>query len=102
MENTAHQHTCLTCNQTVDVGRLVADEILRIRSWAARYGHTTHPFDSLRIDSAAIYLDFSHTQSLRNAISEKRIALEPIKIGARLRIPISQLAVVSVAKGLNF
>lgn len=97
-----HSHTCPTCSQKVDVGRLVAEECNRIRAWADRHQHSTHPLDSLRIDSAANYMDYGHVQSLRNAISEKRIDLEPIKIGGRVRIKISQLAVISVQKGLNF
>lgn len=96
------QHTCPTCRQAIAVERLVAEECDRIRSWAARHGHTTHPLDSLKLDDVAKYLDYQHPQSLRNSISEKRIALEPIKIGGRVRIKISELATVSVAKGLNF
>lgn len=96
------QHTCPTCSQKVDVGRLVAEECSRIREWAERHQHTTHPLDSLRLDAVAQYMDFSHTQSLRNSISEKRIDLTPIKIGGRVRVTVTQLANVSVQKGLNF
>lgn len=97
------QHTRPTCNQkVVDVGRLVAEEQIRIKEWAARHGHTTHPLDSLKLDDVAKYLDYQHPQSLRNSISEKRIDLETIKIGGRVRIKISQLAAVSVQKGMNF
>lgn len=96
------QHTCPTCSQAIAVERLVAEESLRIRAWAKRHQYTTHPMDSLRLDAVSAYLDFSHTQSLRNAISEKRLDLQPIKIGGRVRIPITQLAAVSVAKGMNF
>ena len=96
------QHTCPTCSQKVDVGRLVAEECSRIREWAERHHHTATPLDSLRLDAVAQYLDYQHPQSLRNSISEKRIDLETIKIGGRVRIQISQLAAVSVAKGMNF
>lgn len=96
------QHTCPTCSQAIAVERLVAEECNRIRAWAERHQHTTHPLDSLKLDACAQYLDFSHTQSLRNAISEGRLDLRPIKIGGRVRIKISELAAVSVAKGLNF
>lgn len=96
------QHTCPTCSQTVDVSRLVAEECIRIREWAERHQHTATPLDSLRMDAVAQYLDYQHPQSLRNAISEKRLDLQPIKIGGRVRIPITQLAAASVAKGCNF
>jgi len=101
MENTAHQHTCPTCAQKVPMERLIAEECIRIRTWAARHGHST-PLDSLKLDAAAHYLDYQHPQSLRNAISEKRLDLTTIKIGGRVRVPITQLAAVSVAKGMNF
>lgn len=96
------QHTCPTCSQAVNIANLVAEECNRIRAWAERHQHGATPLDSLRLDGAAAYLDYQHPQSLRNAISEKRLDLEPIKIGGRVRIPITQLAAVSVAKGLNF
>lgn len=97
-----HSHTCPTCAQKVPMERLVAEESLRIRAWAEKNQHPTHPCDSLRIASAAIYLDYQHPQSLRNAISEKRIDLTPIKIGGKVRIKISDLANTSVARGCNF
>lgn len=95
-------HTCPTCSQAIAVERLVAEECNRIRAWAQRHQHAATPLDSLRIEAAAQYLDYQHPQSLRNAISEKRIDLKPIKIGGRTRIPITQLAAVSVLKGCNF
>lgn len=95
-------HTCPTCSQAIDAERLMAEECNRIRLWAERHQHGVTPLDSLRIESAAQYLDYQHPQSLRNAISEKRLDLKPIKIGGRVRIPITQLAAVSVSKGLNF
>lgn len=95
-------HTCPTCSQAIAVERLVAEECNRIRAWAERWQHTTHPMDSLKLDAVSAYLDYQHTQSLRNAISEGRLDLKPIKIGGRVRIPITQLAAVSVLKGCNF
>lgn len=94
-------YTCPTCSQAIAVERLVAEECNRIRAWAERHQHASTPLDSLRMESAAQYLDY-HPQSLRNAISEKRLDLKPIKIGGRVRIPITQLAAASVAKGMNF
>jgi len=96
------QHTCPTCKQAIAVERLVAEECIRIRAWAERHQQSVTPLDSLRMDAAAKYLDYEHPQSLRNAISEKRLDLQPIKIGSRVRIPITQLANVSVQKGMNF
>lgn len=95
-------HTCPTCSQAIAVERLVAEECNRIRTWAERHQHTTHPLDSLRLDAVAQYMDYQHVQSVRNSISEGRLDLTPFKIGGRVRIPITQLATVSVAKGLNF
>ena len=95
-------HPCPSCRGSGTTERPELEEQARIRAWAERHNHATHPADSLRLEAAAEYLDYTHTQSLRNAISQRRLDLQPQKIGGRVRVLIADIARVSITKQLNF
>lgn len=97
-----NHHPCPHCRGTGTTERLELEEQARIRTWAERHNHSTHPADSLRLEAVAQYLDYTHAQSLRNAISHGRLDLRTEKIGGRVRVRIAELARTSITKQLNF